>query len=154
MSPLLWQLRFYRRSWRSDHSYQKTQEGCGWRSRSLGGENPEHSGKRVRFSSIHFPCRKVPPKPWQGQHLVLPDNFSSSVEIRRETPSSKENRTATAFSSFSFYIPAKLRMAHLQNGIGTTNILRKMLRNLPDMFGALSLRFQKCPAISPIMNRM
>ena len=47
----------------------------------------QRSRRRGRFSSSHFPCRKMP-KPWQGQHFVLPENrgrISSSVESCRKT---------------------------------------------------------------------
>ena len=33
----------------------------------------ERSRRRGRFSSSHFPCRNLP-KPWQGEHFVLPEN--------------------------------------------------------------------------------
>ena len=62
----------------------------------------EHSRERGRFSSSHCPCRKVP-KPWQGWHLVLPENpgrISSSIENLTGHASSKEFRTAAAFSCF------------------------------------------------------
>ena len=55
-----------------------------------------------QFSSSRFPCRKVP-KPWQGQHLALPENRGIIFQQRRTLPenlSSSEFRTATAFLSF------------------------------------------------------
>ena len=65
----------------------------------------EHWWRRGRFSSGHFPCRKMP-KPLQGQHIVcrrkVGAEFSSSVEICWKI-SSKEFWTATAFSSLLIF---------------------------------------------------
>ena len=62
----------------------------------------QRSRRCCQFSSSRFPCRKVL-KPWQGWHFVLPENRGRIFQQRRNLPenlSSKEFRTATAFSSF------------------------------------------------------
>ena len=62
----------------------------------------QRSRRRGQFSSSRFPCRKVP-KPWQGQHFALPENRRIIFQQRRNLPenlSTREFRTATAFSSF------------------------------------------------------
>ena len=75
----------------------------------------QRSRRRGRFSSSHFRCRKVP-KPWQGWHFLLPENRGIIFQQRRNLPenlSSKEFRTATAFSSFLRLIDLSLLTWHL-----------------------------------------
>ena len=67
-------------------------------------KNPAAFPKARPIFQQLFPCRKVP-KPWQGEHFVLPENRGRIFQQRRnlpETLSSKEFRTTTAFSQDTF----------------------------------------------------
>ena len=72
-----------------------------WRSQ----RRKSSSVRRGQFSSSRFPCRKVP-RPWQGKRFALPENRGIIFQQRRKLPeslSSREFRTATAFSSFLIF---------------------------------------------------